>query len=190
MWRWDHWRYGPRAVGPGSVGDTDVPSNDEPTGESKALCTRHLQFAWWSLFCFAVLGVSLELLHALKIGWYLGQASETRRLLWTLAHAHGTLLSLVHAAFAFTAWALPRDRSRRRRIASALLMAASVLLPGGFFLGGTFLYEGDPGLGVWLVPPGAAALGLAVLLTAIDVVSDQGPGERTEPSGEKDTPGF
>jgi hypothetical protein len=139
----------------------------------KALCLRHLQFAWWSLSCFVILGITLEALHGFKTSWYLGKDAEIRRLLWTLAHAHGTLLSLVHAAFAFTYFVLPVPLTGRQRLASALLMAASVLLPGGFFLGGTFVYEGDPGLGIWLVPPGAFCLFLSVFLTAIDVVRGQ-----------------
>jgi hypothetical protein len=147
----------------------------------KALCLRHLQFAWWSLLCFVILGITLEAFHGFKTSWYLGKNAEIRRLLWTLAHAHGALLSLVHAAFAFTYFAMPVQLTRRQRLASALLMAASVLLPGGFFLGGTFVYEGDPGLGIWLVPPGAFCLFLGVFLTAIDVV--RGKGSMGEPPG-------
>jgi hypothetical protein len=147
----------------------------------KALCLRHLQFAWWSLLCFVILGITLEGLHGFKISWYLGKSAEIRRLLWTLAHAHGALLSLVHAAYAFTYFAMPVQLRWRQRLASALLMAASVLLPGGFFLGGTFVYEGDPGLGIWLVPPGAFCLFLGVFLTAIDVV--RGKGSMGEPPG-------
>jgi hypothetical protein len=45
-------------------------------------------------------------------------------------------------------------------------MSASILLPGGFFLGGIFLYSTDPGIGVYLVPLGALVLFLGVLLTA------------------------
>jgi len=141
----------------------------------KALCLRHLQFACWSLLCYVILGITLEALHGFKIGWYLGKDAELRRLLWTLAHAHGTLLSLVHAVFAFTYYVIPAQLTGRQRLASALLMAASVLLPGGFFLGGTFVYEADPGLGIWLVPPGAICLLLCVSLTAIDVVRVKGP---------------
>jgi len=148
--------------------------NNDPPPEADTLTTRHLQFAWWSLVCFVVVGITLEALHAFKIGWYLEPPSQTRRLMWTLAHAHGTLLSLVHAAFAFTCFAMPA-RTRRRRAASPLLMAASVLLPGGFFLGGAFIWDGDPGLGIWLVPPGALCLLVAVLLTALDTVLAQRP---------------
>lgn len=131
---------------------------------------RHLQFAWWSLLCFVTLGITLEAMHALKIGWYLEEPFETRRLMWTLAHAHGTLLALVHAAFAFTIHALPAAGTPRRALVSPLLIAASVLMPGGFFLGGFFLYSGDPGIGVWLVPIGAACLFISVLTTAMGVM--------------------
>ena len=145
-------------------------SDDKRSVEIRALCLYHLQFAWWSLLCFIVLGITLEVLHARKVLWYVGQPSEIRRLLWTLAHAHGALLSLVHVGFAFTYFVRQHEVTRRQRLASALLIAASVLLPGGFFLGGIFMYEGDPGLGIWLVPVGAISLFVSVFMTATDVV--------------------
>ncbi len=145
--------------------------NEQSSRDVNTLVTRHLQFAWWSLLCFVILGITLEALHGFKIEWYLGSNSQVRRLMWTLAHAHGTLLALVHAAFAFTYYALAIPVTGRRRFASVMLMASSVLLPGGFFLGGAFILEGDPGLGIWLVPIGGVCLLVAVLLTSMDVVS-------------------
>lgn len=139
-------------------------------GELKTLCTRHLQFGWWSLTCFVVLGITLEACHALKLSWYLGTGAESRRLMWTLAHAHGTLLALVHIALAATCLLRPVPVTRRQRWASALLMAASVLLPGGFFLGGLHVFDGDPGLGIWLVPVGGVCLFLAAFLTALETL--------------------
>ena len=41
-----------------------------------------------------------------------------------------------------------------------------ILLPLGFLLGGVTLHDGDPGLGVLLVPPGGLLLLVALLLTA------------------------
>ena len=70
--------------------------------DSGRVVRRHLLFGWWSLFLFLVLGFLLEGLHAFKVGWYVDVSSQTRRLMWTLAHAHGTLLALVHLAFATT----------------------------------------------------------------------------------------
>ena len=63
---------------------------------------RHLRYGWWSLFAWLTLGVVLETLHGFKIGWYLDVDVEMRRLMFTLAHAHGTLLALVNIAAGLT----------------------------------------------------------------------------------------
>ena len=128
---------------------------------------RHLRFGWWSLLLFATLGLTLETLHGLKVRAYLDVSNETRRLMWTLAHAHGTLLGLVHVAFGLTVKSAALDpRALNVRAISSALIAASVLLPGGFFLGGIAFYGGDPGLGVLLVPFGAMSLIAAVFMIA------------------------
>lgn len=127
---------------------------------------RHLRFGWWMVLLFIVLGAVLETLHGFKVGWYLDVSSETRRLMWTLAHAHGTLLGILNIAFAATVWLVPQWKSGSRWWASSCLMAAAVLIPAGFFLGGLFIYAGDPGLGVLIVPLGALLLCLAALLAA------------------------
>ncbi len=123
---------------------------------------RHLRFGWAALFFFAVFGIALETLHGFKIRAYLDTSNETRRLLWTLAHAHGTLLSLVNIAFALTLRVFP-EINERAQSTSRCLVLATVLLPLGFFLGGLVTYGGDPGLGVLLVPVGAALLLIAIL---------------------------
>ncbi|TWU67379.1 MULTISPECIES: hypothetical protein [Crateriforma] len=115
-----------------------------------------------SLLLFVTAGILLETMHGLKVGWYLDETYEVRRLMWTLAHAHGTLLSLVHIAFAASVAITPMLWGTGNFLASRGLMAASVLLPGGFALGGIFIYDGDPGAGVFLAPLGAALMWLAV----------------------------
>lgn len=142
-----------------------VTENAGSKAESRALLRGHLRFGWGSLLLFLSLGIALEALHALKLGFYLDIANDTRRLLWTLAHAHGTLLSLVHLGFALTVHLLPDWAPRPRAWASWCLTGATVLMPAGFFLGGVFLHGGDPGLGIALLPPGAALLLSAVVLT-------------------------
>jgi len=127
---------------------------------------RHLQFGWWSLLGFLSLGFTLELLHGFKIGLYLDVGQETRRLMWTLAHAHGALLGLVHLAYAVSIKVFPGLAERDQRTVSLALIAASVLLPGGFFAGGLQHHGGDPGLGILVVPLGATCLGVAVFLMA------------------------
>lgn len=129
------------------------------------LVRTHLRIGWASLLLFLSLGIGLEALHGLKLGFYLDVASEPRRLLWTLAHAHGTLLSLVHLGFALTVHLLPDWTGRARGWASWCLTGATVLMPAGFFLGGLFLHGGDPGLGIALLPLGAGLLFAAVVLT-------------------------
>src|ERR1700704_1359079 len=102
---------------------------------------RHLRFGWWSLLVFATLGLLLEGLHGFKVRAYLDVSNETRRLMWTLAHAHGTLLAVVHVVFGLTVATAPNFNTRNLRLISMSLVGASFLLPGGFFLGGIVFYS-------------------------------------------------
>lgn len=134
--------------------------------ELDSCARKHLRFGWWTLLLFLTLGVVLEALHGFKIGAYLNVSNSTRRLMWTLAHAHGTLLALINIAFGLTVHALPEWKANARNVASACLVSAGVLLPGGFFLGGFVIYGGDPGWGILLVPVGALSLFAAIFLIA------------------------
>ena len=129
---------------------------------------RHLRFGWWSLLVFVLLGTTLETLHGFKAGFYLDVSNETRRLMWTLAHAHGALLGLVNMAAGLSLRCLrkPAAADARLPLLSALLRAAAVLLPAGFFAGGVSLHGGDPGIGIALAPVGAACFAVAVFLMA------------------------
>jgi hypothetical protein len=140
--------------------------NEEQNPLTRACSHHHLCFGWWALLCFLTLGIVLESLHAIKLGWYLNVENETRRFMWTLAHAHGTLLSLVNVAFGATLALLPLPNPRSLTIASRCLLGANVLLPVGFFMGGIFSVAGDPGLGIVLVPVGALLLMVGVFLVA------------------------
>jgi hypothetical protein len=125
---------------------------------------RHLRLGWWTLAAFIALGMVLDTLHGLKISWYLDASNPTPRFMWTLAHSHGTLVGLVNVAFASAVDGLP---ARMRAPASNVLIGASVLLPGGFLLGGMYTYAGDPGLGALIVPLGGLLLLAAVVLVAV-----------------------
>ena len=131
------------------------------------LANRNLRFGWWSLLIFLSLGAVLETLQGFKIGWYVDAGNETRRLMFTLAHAHGTLLAVVNIAAGLTARIV--DRFTLRPSVSFALIWAAILLPAGFFLGGIVIYDGDPGLGVWLVPIGAALLFYSIVRIALDL---------------------
>jgi uncharacterized membrane protein len=128
---------------------------------------RNLRFGWWSLLVFLSVGGALETLHGFKIGWYLDVGNETRRLMFTLSHAHGTLLALINIAAGLTVRKV--DRFELRPSVSFALIWAAILLPAGFFLGGIVTYDGDPGLGVWLVPVGAILLFYSVARIALDL---------------------
>ncbi|MBM3831892.1 MAG: hypothetical protein FJ403_01200 [Verrucomicrobia bacterium] len=177
------------------ISDTDPPNAPLRPVRDHALTTliqRHLRFGWWSLLVFLSLGIALESFHGFKKGFYLDVPNETRRLMWTLAHAHGTFLSLVHIAFGATISLIPLWETRFRDLASGCLMGATILVPAGFFVGGIIFYSGDPGLGIVLVPLGAVLLFVSVLLTARGAESlrkpESAPGQIESKKKEKAKP--
>jgi hypothetical protein len=128
---------------------------------------RNLRFGWWSLLIFLSLGGALETLHGFKVGWYVDVGNDMRRLMFTLAHAHGTALALVNIVAGLT----PRnvERFQLRPSVSFCLIWAGLLFPIGFFLGGIVTYGGDPGLGIWLVPIAALLLFYSIARIALDL---------------------
>lgn len=150
----------------------------DPTEARGAIVTRHMVIGWWSLLIFVALGLVLESMHGFKVAWYVNSGEpETTRLMMRLAHAHGTFLSLVHLAFAWTVSQATGFQGRSRSVASRSVQAAGILLPSGFLLAGLpgfvktgglrlGVLGGDPGLGIVLVPIGALLLILALYLVA------------------------
>lgn len=138
------------------------PPLEDPLG----LARRHLRFGWWSLLVFVLMGLVLEGLHGLKIGFYLDVDNQVRRLMWTLSHAHGTLLALIHIAYGATVSLMTTGSAKQRHRVSLSLTGATLLMPTGFFLGGLFIHSGDPGMGVVLVPVGGLLLVAAIFMTA------------------------
>jgi len=124
---------------------------------------RHLLVGWMAISVFIGMGLLLETLHGLKSGYLLDVQNEARRHMWTLAHAHGTLIGLMNLALSFTIARVESWPESSLSLTSRALLAATVLVPGGFFLGGFAIRGGDPGLGVLLVPPGGLLLLLAVI---------------------------
>lgn len=118
----------------------------------------------WLLLAFSLpLGLTLEALHAWKVPVYLGSA--LRRELWTLGHAHGNLLGMLCLVFVALEARIGGGERARLRLAR-LLVVGAVLMPLGFLLGGVGASEGDPSLGIVLVPLGGLALLVALLLAA------------------------
>ena len=98
--------------------------NNSATPEER----RHFKFGWWSLFVFVCLGITLEMMLAFRVGWYMDVDNDTRRLMLRLGHAHGTLLSLVNIAFAATLARVTLSAANRLW-ASRFLTAATLLIP-------------------------------------------------------------
>lgn len=117
----------------------------------------------WGLAFWLLGGLALETLHGFKATLYL--EDPVRRELWTLAHAHGTLMSAVCLLLALLAPRLALAPARARR-ADRLFAGAAVLLPAGFLLGGIGHSESDPSLAILLVPAGALAAAAALVLLA------------------------
>lgn len=124
------------------------------------LALRHVRIGYWGLALFVTLGLALEAMHAFKVGAYLDVENETRRLMWRLAHAHGTLIAMLHVSYGLTTRAFPRAG---RSLTSACLTSALVLVPGGFFAGGIVVHGGDPSPAVLAVPIGFVALAYALV---------------------------
>ena len=134
---------------------------------------RHLRLGWWSLLFFTTLGLVLELLHGLKIRAYLDVSNDTRRLMWTLAHAHGTLLAILNVVFGLTVRVAPEFTPSRLAFVSQALAGATIIVPAAFFLGGIVFYGGDPGLGIVLLPVGAFLLLAAIFRIARGIDSPE-----------------
>jgi len=130
-----------------------------PATDAAAVRT-HLRAGWALVGVFAALGLLLEALHGFKVPWYVDASASTRRLLWTLAHAHGLLLGLTNIAYGCTLAALPGLHLPRG--CSRALLTAALMLPLGFFAAGIVTYAGDPGLPILMVPVGAVLLLWAV----------------------------
>lgn len=123
---------------------------------------KTLRTGWLLLAVSLPLGVTLEALHGFKIQAYV--SSEMRREMWRLAHAHGTLLGLL--CLVFTVLAEKHLADPARASIAKLVRWGAVLMPLGFFAGGILNSEGDPSLGVFIVPIGAALLVIALVRCA------------------------
>jgi len=118
--------------------------NEDLPDSVRRIARRHFVSGWLLLLLFVGLGSVLETLHAFKIGWYLDPPYRVRRELWTLAHAHGTLLAVAQLVFAVALVQFGWGSLGRLRWTSFLLLDAAILMPLGFFLGGIGHADADP----------------------------------------------
>lgn len=134
--------------------------------QQNSFIRRHLVFGWCCVLGFILLGLMLDNFHAFHVGWYMDTNHQTRRLMSTLAHAHGTLLGGLHIAFAGTLFIVGESSTRHLRLASSSLLSVSLIMPLGFLLAGIFLLEDQPGIAIFLVPVGALLLVVSVTATS------------------------
>lgn len=122
-----------------------------------------LRQGWISVAVWMAVGILLEGLLGYKAPSYLNDPQ--RRELFRLAHSHGTLLGIVLIVAALTAqrFGVPP------KLAQTSLRIGAVMMPVGFLLAGVWHPEGDPGLAIWLVPPGA----LLVIFGAVAMALSQ-----------------
>ncbi|HKP11411.1 MAG TPA: hypothetical protein VJZ91_04850 [Blastocatellia bacterium] len=126
-------------------------TNDAPAKAASPLSTADhlLRQGWASIAVWMAVGLLLEGLLGYKIPAYLNDPQ--RRELFRLGHTHGTLLGILLVVAALV---LQRGAAVPKAALTAL-RAGAVLMPLGFFIAGIWHTESDPGLAVWLVPPGA-----------------------------------
>jgi len=127
------------------------------TAAPLSLADRLLRQGWASIAVWMSLGLLLEGLLGYKIPAYLNDPQ--RRELFRLGHTHGTLLGILLVAAALVV----QRGATVPKAAHLALRVGAVLMPAGFFVAGIWHTESDPGLAIWLVPPGA----LLVIYSAV-----------------------
>jgi hypothetical protein len=147
------------------------------SGDSKASRWQGamLFHGWLGVTLWLTFGLLLESLMAYKTAAYLGDA--TRRELFRLAHAHGTLL---HVLLIVAALSGSREYIQIPRSARAALRIGVLTLPIGFLLAGMWHPEGDPGIAIWLVPAGALLVIFGGFATALASREAAGKADRKE----------
>jgi len=139
---------------------TDTKKSIENSPNDSASMLRQ---GWISIACWMAIGLLLEGLLGYKTPVYL--EDSVRRELFRLAHSHGTLFGVVLIAAALTAHrcGLPPT------MAQLALRIGAVMMPVGFLLAGIWHSESDPGIAIWLVPPGALLVIFGAVAMALSI---------------------
>lgn len=128
---------------------------EQSSSQTSTFAQTHRKYGWTALFFFMLFGTIVEGMLGFKSSGITMDA--LRRELWSLAHFHGAMLAVVNIVY--VQWAdSSQIAENSRKSASRTLLIGSILMPVGFFLGGVAHPEGDPGIGIFLVPLGALLL--------------------------------
>ena len=118
--------------------------------------------AWWGLAFWLAFGLLMEGLIGFRSPVYL--QDPVRRELFRLAHAHGTILSLL---LLIANLYIQKGLAEPPNLAVLSLRLGMLLMPVGFLLGGIWHYESDPGVGVFLAPVGGLMIIFGVVAMAL-----------------------
>jgi uncharacterized membrane protein YgdD (TMEM256/DUF423 family) len=128
--------------------------NKEENREIEAVPSRGIaRQAWFSLLFWMSMGLLFEGLIGFRAPVYL--QDPLRRELFRLAHAHGTILSLL---LLIVNLYLVKDLISPPKLALRSLQAGVVSMPFGFLLGGLWHYESDPNFLIFIAPLGGLLL--------------------------------
>ena len=118
--------------------------------------------AWFGLAFWMAFGLLVEGLIGFRSPAYL--QDPVRREVFRLAHAHGTLLSiLLLVANLYIRKGLAGPPS----LGVLLLRIGVIAMPVGFLLGGIWHYESDPGIEIFLAPIGGILVVFGVVALAL-----------------------
>ena len=118
--------------------------------------------AWLGLAFWLAFGLLIEGLIGLRSPVYL--QDPVRRELLRLAHAHGTILSLL---LLIANLYIQKGLNAPPKLAVVALRAGVFVMPIGFLLGGIWHYESDPGIGIFLAPVGGLLIIFGVIAFAV-----------------------
>ncbi len=147
--------------------EKSVSDDSSPTEVKVKLIASLIFQSWIGITVWMSFGLLNEGLIGFRIPAYV--ADDVRRELFRLAHAHGTLLSLMLLGAAFSVSRL----TDAPVLGIWALRIGAVVLPLGFLLGGIWHFKSEPGLGVWLVPPAALIVIFGAITMALAFLEGQ-----------------
>ena len=132
---------------------------EEPSAKAKFDIAKQ---AWWGLAFWLAFGLLIEGLIGFRTPLYL--QDPVRREMFRLAHAHGTVLSLL---LLIANIYIQKGLTAPPAAAVWSLRLGILLMPTGFLLGGIWHHESDPGIGVFLAPLGGVMIIFGVAAIAM-----------------------
>ena len=132
--------------------------NEEKAEESFGIVKQ----AWFGLAFWMAFGLLVEGLIGFRSPAYL--QDPVRREVFRLAHAHGTLLSIL---LLLANLYIQRGLASPPELGVLLLRIGVFVMPIGFLLGGIWHFESEPGIGIFLAPIGGVLVVFGVVTLAL-----------------------